>query len=348
MDDRADQGELHEAEHRRIGEESTVPEKGDVDERPLDPSLATQEEQQPHDPDGHAPEHPRVGEPPFPGFLQPHDEQRQRDDEEEDARQVEPPGRVPQRRRLRHHGHQEREDRDRQVDVEDRRPTHVRREGAPQHRARDQRQHRDADVDAHGPTFPARRRGRDDDGAGRRLHEHGPDRLEDAESDEGLAGRGKTASERGEREHRDPDPERQALPDEIPDAAADRDERRERQQVRVHHPRLAGLAEAEVLRDLGERHPDDRGVHHDHRERPGHRDEDQSSPRRRHHVSLIFHAGHGIGSQPSTSEGAIRWTRPASRRSIRRVVPSGHLISTSERSSSSPRPNRTIGSFAHR
>ena len=51
-------------------------------------------------------------------------------------------------------------------------------EGAPQHGARDCRQHRDADVDAHGLALPARRV---DDRTGRRLHEHGPDRLEDAE-----------------------------------------------------------------------------------------------------------------------------------------------------------------------
>jgi hypothetical protein len=107
---------------------------------------------------------------------------------------------------------------------------------------------------------------------------HRPDRLQHPCGDQHRPGGREAAPQAREREDGDADHERPILPDQIADPTAEGDQRREGEQIRVHHPGESGLVEAQIPPDLREGDADHGGVHHDHGQRPGHRDQDQGTP----------------------------------------------------------------------
>ena len=101
-----------------------------------------------------------------------------------------------------------------------------------------------------------------------------------------VAGGGEAAQGGGDEEPGDTDPEGADAADPVAELAAEGDQGGQGEHVGVDHPLLAGGTQAEILAHHRERHRDHGLVEHDHRQRPGHRDEDQPAVRGGGHRQL--------------------------------------------------------------
>jgi hypothetical protein len=98
----------------------------------------------------------------------------------------------------------------------------------------------------------------------RRRHDGAAEPLRGARADERQLVLRQPAGERRQREQREAAREHLAPPEQVGCAAAEQQEARERERVRVDDPGEARGLEAEVGRDRRQRHVHDRDVEHDH------------------------------------------------------------------------------------
>jgi hypothetical protein len=98
-------------------------------------------------------------------------------------------------------------------------------------------------------------------------------------------------AERAEAEGRAAADEHRAVAHDVAKAPRRRDERRDGQHVRVHHPAGQELGEAEVLADCRQRHSDEHLVQQHDPERRSHRSENPPPPRRFRDLRAGCHTG---------------------------------------------------------
>ncbi len=158
-------------------------------------------------------------------------------------------------------------DADRQVDEED--PVPV--DGLGQHAARQQADRAagrgDERVDAEGLRLLLRLlEHRHDHPQDHRRGEGTADALDEPRADQDLLALGEAAHERGGEEDRHPHHEDVLAPQEVTEPPGEKQKPAEGDQVAVDDPREAGLAEAEILLDRGQRDVHHRHVEHDHEE----------------------------------------------------------------------------------
>jgi hypothetical protein len=132
--------------------------------------------------------------------------------------------------------------------------------------------------------------GGDHDRQRRREQERGRGALEHTKDDDpGLAsrsGRGGPA-ERGEHGERDRSPDHRApVAQDVGDAPAEGEQRRQRQQVAVDDPLRTSRRELEIVLQVRDRQRDNRLVDEHHRDREDHRGQHQVLIRGAHHAAL--------------------------------------------------------------
>jgi hypothetical protein len=169
-------------------------------------------------------------------------------------------------------------DRDGDVDPEDRAPRPL-REVAAEDRADRGEAAGDAEEERQrAPAFAQRERLHDDRERGGE-HDRAARALDHAEGDDprlGEAALGREPAHRGGGgEDDDAERDHLAVPDGVREASAEREQRREREQVGVDRPLHAGARQRELLAHVRRGDRDDRLVDERHRHREDHRREDQ-------------------------------------------------------------------------
>ena len=118
--------------------------------------------------------------------------------------------------------------------------------------------------------------GRRDDRERCRRDERGAESLQRAEADQHPGARREPVEQRGAREDDEAEQEEPLAPEQVPDAAAEKQEAAEDERVGVHDPLEVRLGEVEVFLDRGQRDVHDRRVEHDHE--LGEADEHEDDP----------------------------------------------------------------------
>jgi hypothetical protein len=179
---------------------------------------------------------------------------------------------------LRFRGEEEGDQRDRDVDPEDRPPGPLGQVAAGDRADRGEAAG-DGEEDRHRAAALVQREGVEDDRQRGREHQRRAGALDDAEDDQpGLverAGRGGAAEGGGGGEDDDADHDHAAVAGDVGEAAAEGEQRREREQVAVDDPLHPGRGERKVFLDAGDGDRDDRLVDEGHRDREDHRRQDQ-------------------------------------------------------------------------
>jgi len=273
----------YQEQHEVVGGEGALLEDPHLDQRPLDAQLVEHEDDQQHQPDDDAGPCAHVVPAPGAGLLQAEHDQAHRDRDQHrpavvDLRRV---ARVGDPRAQRQdHG----DDRDRHVDPEDRAPGPLRQVAAGE-RADGGQPAGGGEEQRERLAALAHRVGGDDDRQRGREQQRRARPLQDAEEDHprlaDVAGRRRAAERRAGREGDDADEHHPPVAEHVGELAAEREQRREREQVAVEDPLRAGRGHAEVVLQVRHGEDDDRLVDEHHRDREDHRDQDSSPVRHR-------------------------------------------------------------------
>jgi hypothetical protein len=188
------------------------------------------------------------------------------------------------------------------------RPLH---DQAAEHRPERHEEERDGDVRGHRLASLAGRERADHQRARGRLHEARADALQHAPRDHLHRSRGRRAHDARRGEEGDARDERRHLPDQVAHPAAERHERREREQVARHDPVLADRVHPERGAHPRQRHAHHGHVHEDHRQAAGHRREHQPAARLRAVVRVV--RGHRLAFHGLSAPRPARWAAAAPR-----------------------------------